>query len=56
MCHFLKPQAIGNLRNIPGSLFKQDLGFLYYPVADMLGSGFARIFFEYFIKVIDVDR
>jgi len=55
MRHFLKTQTVSDLRNVPGGLFEQDLGLLYDPVADVLGGGFARVFFEHFVEMIDVD-
>jgi hypothetical protein len=40
----IKPQRIRNLGNVPIGLFKQDLGFLYYTVADDLRGGVAGDF------------
>jgi len=36
-------------------LFQQDLSFLYQPGDDMLGGGFAGIFFLNLVKVIIVN-
>src|SRR5690606_33530251 len=55
MGDLFKAEAVGDFRDVPVCLFQEDLGFLDHTAADDLGGGFAGVFFQDFVEVVDVN-
>jgi len=53
--NFFEPQGISDLGDIPVGLTQEDLGFLENPAGNQTGGGFAGIFLQNFVQVVDVD-
>lgn len=52
---FSKTQRVSNVRYVPATVLKQNIGFLYQALGDDLGGGFLGSFFHCSVEVIDVD-